>query len=322
MFGKPSRATITTHRITALVSTLVWSLFPIALAQEAAVPSGPNIEPVDFAATAVAQAEPSASPSGSAWSHVVCSPDGKRVATVSQPDGDKSKGEVVIWNLADAKPVCRFEQAGRVTAVAFSPDGSLLALGPDGPQAGVKLIDCAKGELRHTLLGPAAKTNCLAWSADGKRLALGSTFDKTVRLWDVVEKKFTKAHEVELGIILAVAFAKDGTVLVAGTPQREPDSLAIVDASTGKPTQSLKGHKESVEAATFSNDATVLTSAGYDATVRLWNLATGEETATLKGHKRGIRSVAMSNGLRVSLTAMAPKPPTNVTTSALRIAEP
>ena len=298
MFGKPSRATMTTHRFTAFASTLVWSLFvfaTIAAAQEAPAPSGPNIEPVDFTATAVAQAEPSASPSGSAWSHVVCSPDGKRVATVSLPDGGKSKGEIVIWNLADAKPVCRFEQTGRISAIAFSPDSSLLALGPDGPQAGVKLIDCAKGELRHTLLGPAAKTNCLAWSADGKRLALGSTFDKTVRLWDVVEKKFTKAHELELGIILAVAFAKDGTVLVAGTPQRERDSLVVLDAATGKPTQTLKGHKESIEAAAFSNDATVLTSAGYDATVRLWNLATGEETATLKGHKRGIRAVALSN---------------------------
>ena len=69
MFGKPSRATMTTHRITAFASTLVWSLFvfaTIAAAQEAPAPSGPNIEPVDFTATAVAQAEPSASPSGSA----------------------------------------------------------------------------------------------------------------------------------------------------------------------------------------------------------------------------------------------------------------
>ena len=288
----------------AVAAVTLLALRASALGQDAPATNGPQIEPVDFAATAVAQAEPSASPSNtSSWTQVVCSPDGKRVATVSLPDGDKSKSEVVIWNLAEAKVVSHFDQASRITAVAFSPDGALLAIGPDGPQAGVKLIDCVTGELRHTLLGPAARTNCLVWSADGKQLALGSTFDKTVRLWDVITKKFTKAHEVELGMILAVAIAKDGTILVAGTPQRERDSLMVLNAATGKSVQALKGHKETIEAAVFSADATVLTSAGYDATVRVWNLATGEETVVMKGHKRGIRAVTMSLGANRLATA-------------------
>ncbi|MBC8114657.1 MAG: WD40 repeat domain-containing protein, partial [Candidatus Saccharimonas sp.] len=277
------------------------SLGVTSLAQETPAPTGPNIEPVDFAATSVAQADPAAAPVGGAWGFVVFSPNGKLIATVSVPEGDGPKGEVYVWTVADSKPICHFEQTGRIQAVAFSPDSSLIAIGPDGPQAGVKLIETAKGELKQTLPGPAARANCLAWSADGKQLALGSTFDKTVRVWDVEKKKFTKAHEVELSTIWAVAFAKDGAVLAAGTPARDRDELVVLDVTTGKPVQTLKGHKEAVEAAHFSADASVLTSACYGATVRVWNLADGTETAALKGHKRGIRAVAMSaDGKRIA----------------------
>jgi len=288
------------HR-TPLLAVIALSFATALLAQETPAPTGPNIEPVDFAATSVATADPAAAPAGGAWGFVVFSPDGKLVATVSVPEGDGPKGEVYIWTVEDAKPRCHFEQPGRIQAVAFSPDGSLLAIGPDGPQAGVKLIDTKTGTLKQTLPGPAARANCLAWSADGKRLALGSTFDKSVRVWDVEKKKFTKAHEVELGTVLAVAFAKDGAALAAGTPAKDRDGLVVLDVTTGKPVQTLKGHKETIEAAYFSADATVLTSAGYDATVRVWNLADGTESAALKGHKRGVRAVAVSaDGKRIA----------------------
>ena len=283
------------ERLTLLLAVIGLAFAVVSFAQETPAPTGPNIEPIDFAATSAAQADPVAVPSGGAWGFVVFSPDGKLVATVSVPEGDGPKGTVVVWNIEDAKPRCQFEQPGRIFTVAFSPDSSLLAIGPDGPQAGVKLTDTQTGELKQTLAGPAARANCLAWSSDGKRLALGSTFDKTVRVWDVTTKKFVRAYEVELGTVLAVAFAKDGAVLAAGTPQRDRDGLIVLDATTGKPLQTLKGHKDTVEAVAFSTDATVLVSGGYDATIRLWNLADGTETAALKGHKRGVRSVSMSN---------------------------
>ncbi len=270
-------------------------------AQDSATPAGPNIEPIDFAATSVAQADPAAPPPSGAWGFVIYSPDGKLIATVSVPDGEGPKGEVAIWDAAEGKVGCHYEQPGRILAVAFSPDSSLLAIGPDGPQAGVKLIDTKTGHLKQTLPGPAVRANCLAWSGDGTLVAMGSTFDKTVRVWSVTRQSFVKAHEVELGTILAVAFGKDGALLTAGTPLRDRDGLVVLDAATGKAVQTLKGHKETVEAAAFTSDVAVLASGGYDATVRVWNLASGEEIAALKGHKRGIRSVTMSSdGKRIA----------------------
>jgi WD40 repeat protein len=68
-----------------------------------------------------------------------------------------------------------------VTAVAFSPDGRVLAVAVD---QGVQLWGVAVGRLLATLSGHAGKVKCLAYSPDGTLLASGA-HDRTVRLWEV-----------------------------------------------------------------------------------------------------------------------------------------
>ena len=268
-----------------------------------AVPAGPSIEPIEFTSNMPAPADPSAATpmSGSAWSFAVFSPDSKWIATVAQPDGDARKGDVTIWNVADAKIRCQFSQPGRIVAVAFSPDGSLLAIGPNGPQFGVVLVDTMTGGIRQTLPGPAARANCLAWSADGKRLALGSTADKSVREWDVAGKRYVKAYEVDLTMVLSVAFTSDGKLLAVGSPARDRILLSVLDLTAAKTVQTLTGHKEMIDWAEFSSDGTRIISAGWDATARIWDVAKPEAIGELKGHKRGITTVSQSaDGKRVA----------------------
>ncbi len=292
--------------IPSLSSMLIACSFMVGVAfadDEVPVPAGPNFEPIEFAATAVAQANSSNSASGSStsWGFAIFSPDSKWIATVAQPETDGLKGEVLVWDVADAKVRCQFTQPGRIIAVAFSADSKLLALGPSGPQFGVVIIDAKTGEVQQTLPGPAARTNCLAWSADGKRLALGSTADKTVREWDVAKKSFVKAHEVDLIHVHSVAFAADGKLLAVGSTQREKLVLHVLDVATGKPVQTLTGHKEMIDAAEFCGDGTRIVSAGWDATVRVWDVTKGASIAELKGHKRGINTVSQSaDGKRVA----------------------
>ncbi|MFQ5935809.1 MAG: protein kinase, partial [Acidiferrobacterales bacterium] len=63
-----------------------------------------------------------------------------------------------------------------------------------------------------------------------------------------------------------------------------PDSLALT----------LAGHKDWVYAIAFSPDGKTLASAGYDKTIRLWNVTTGASRRVLRGHGRSINSVAYS----------------------------
>jgi len=71
---------------------------------------------------------------------------------------------------------------GRVTSVAFSPDGRLLASGSYDKT--IKLWEVATGREVRTLKGHTWGVNSVAFSLDGKLLASGSA-DGTIKLWDI-----------------------------------------------------------------------------------------------------------------------------------------
>jgi WD40 repeat protein len=68
-----------------------------------------------------------------------------------------------------------------VYGVAFSPDGTRLALGCVDNT--IRLIDVATRQEVAELRGHTAYVHAVAWSPDGTRLVSGSG-DKTVRIWD------------------------------------------------------------------------------------------------------------------------------------------
>ena len=297
-------------RFVTIVSLISIAFSRIALAEDAPATQPPQIEPVEFIDNArPQQADPAnrrtaapAVPTG--WGFAVFSPDNKSVATVSVPDGAESKGEVILWDVAEAKPGVTFEQSGRIAVVAFSPDGKWLAIGPNGPHSGVNLVDTKTGKIGLTIPGPTVKTNVIVWSSDGTQLVLGSTTDKSIRVWNVPEKKLAKVYEPEALRLFSLGFTKSGTLLAAGVPVGDRDGLVIFDVVAGKIEKTLKGHKELIEAATFTGNAEKLTSVGWDAMVRVWDVEKGDESAIMKGHKKGLRSITSSNdGKRIASSA-------------------
>lgn len=103
-----------------------------------------------------------------------------------------------------------------VTALAWSPDGTLLAVAETDNT--VKLWRVADNLLLKTLNGPTAPITALAWSADGKTLATLSQ-DKTIRLWD------------SGGNLLKVLSGPPGQI---SSLAWSPDGLAIYGISTDK----------------------------------------------------------------------------------------
>ena len=90
---------------------------------------------------------------------------------------------VRLWDPATGAAVRTLEgHQNSVNAVAFSPDGRLLASASTDNT--VRLWDPATGAAVRTLEGHQDSVNAVAFSPDGRLLASAS-WDKTVRLWDL-----------------------------------------------------------------------------------------------------------------------------------------
>ncbi len=70
--------------------------------------------------------------------------------------------------------------------------------------------------------------------------------------------------------------------------------LLPLAAQEPKLLETLKGHRGPVKCVAYSPDGKMLASAGYDKTIKLWDLATGRDLDTLQGHSETVESVAFS----------------------------
>lgn len=114
---------------------------------------------------------------------IAISPDGAHLATGLR------YGSVKVWTIADGKERFTLPGQGDMCAVAFSPDGKLLAnTEGDWNRGGIiRLRNAATGNLvarfHHT-----GEVLALTFSKDGHTIAAGAA-DKSVKLWDIATNR-------------------------------------------------------------------------------------------------------------------------------------
>ena len=107
---------------------------------------------------------------------VVFSRDGKFLAAWNP----EKEGQIKIWNVASGAELHAFQDAS-ITAGAFRPDGSRLAVGHDDGTIG--LWDLAAEKKGRTLSGHGGRVESLRFAADGKTL-ISAAWDGSIRLWN------------------------------------------------------------------------------------------------------------------------------------------
>ncbi len=130
---------------------------------------------------------------------LACSPAGDALAVVG-------RGQVHLWGLAPVRRLAQVSYTRVLNALAFSPDGRLLAVAAGRV---VRLWDATTGEDRGTLQGHTATVTGAAFTPDGRLLASCGA-DGQVKLWEVAAAKERAAFDWQVGPVTALALAPDG----------------------------------------------------------------------------------------------------------------
>jgi WD40 repeat protein len=163
-----------------------------------------------------------------------------------------------------------------VRAVAFSPDGKLLASA--SCDRTVKLWDAGSGVVLQTLKGHSNYVYAVTFSPDSKLLASASC-DRTVKLWDASLGEVLQTLEGHSDYVCAVVFSPDSRLLASISYDR---TVKLWDASSGAILQTLKDHLNYTHVVAFSPDGKLLASASGDRTVKLWDVGSGAVLQTLE----------------------------------------
>jgi WD40 repeat protein len=193
-------------------------------------------------------------------------------------------------------------QADPVYALAFSPNGKLLAgatyyrTKEREPEGRVIVWDVAARKEYCVLTGLPTDSRALAFSPNGKLLAAGSG-EGPVKVWQLPPEVIgggPLGFIARLGAptgLRCTALRPDGKELAAGG---DDGSVFVWQVGKEAPRLTLKGHTRAVLAIAYAPDGKSLLTAGLDGTPRLWDPATGKERAALAGHKSPLLTVAFA----------------------------
>lgn len=170
----------------------------------------------------------------------------------------------------------------RVLALAFSPDGQLLATGGGEPSRSGELKIWNVSDRRLALDLPEAHSDTifgLEFSPDGKYLASCGA-DKFVRVFEVATGQQVRSFEGHTHHVLDVAWRADGKVLASCGAD---SALKLWDFETGEQQRTITGFGKEVTSVAFvGTGGDVVTSAG-DKTLRLHNSADGRNQRNFTG---------------------------------------
>jgi WD40 repeat protein len=188
---------------------------------------------------------------------------------ISQGAKDDTPADGGLHRLA-APPV--YHSLPAVTAMAWSPDGALLAV------SGFHeiLLHRADGSgIVARLSGESPRIESLAFSPDGKILAASGGAPSEygqIQIWNVAGRRLIRAIQTTQDVVYGVSLSPDGSRVAVGCTDKLVRVFSVAD---GREVMRCDNHIDWVFGTAFSLDGARVVSAGRDKAIKLIDLASG-----------------------------------------------
>jgi WD40 repeat protein len=233
-------------------------------------------------------------------SRVALSPHGDLVATSGKIGGNTTDVEgstVRLWDAESGKEVRSLDgHSATILALAFSPDGKLLATGSGDRTA--RVWDVGSGHELRKLADHRGEVRALAYSPDGNRLATGETFYRA-RIWDVESGAKLGTIDVFPESINALAFGPGGDRLFTAGEARGvrmwdmPWWTRMLERETPLRSYGEEQDDRLYFVATIAEGRVLV--AATEARIELRDVSSGRLLETLDSDTSGLRSTAVSS---------------------------
>ncbi|MDB6151802.1 MAG: Planctomycete cytochrome [Chthoniobacteraceae bacterium] len=159
-----------------------------------------------------------------------------------------------------------------VTALAWSPDGSTLAVSGFHE---VILWNADGSGILGRLQGNSTRIESLTFSPDGKWLATAGGAPSEygeIQIWDVATRLLSRSIKTTADSVFGVSFSPDAALVAVGCADKTVRAFSLAD---GKEVMKCDSHIDWVYATTFSHDGKRIVSASRDRAVKLIDVSTG-----------------------------------------------
>jgi uncharacterized repeat protein (TIGR01451 family) len=207
---------------------------------------------------------------GPSVSSIAFSAAGNFMAAGMYPDEPGFSNSILVWSTSGYTPLATLTgHTEPVTAVAFSPDGTLIASASITPEQAVKLWSTQTWSLVRTLTGATASLRSVQFSPDGTKI-LAAGDDGIAREWNVTTGKVVHSYLAPGEGSMRAQYSPDGTRVAAGWTSK----VLVFTEGTATPIQTLSAHTQNNTTVAWSPDGLRLISGNPDGTVDVWDTTT------------------------------------------------
>lgn len=216
--------------------------------------------------------------------------------------GSSKLGQLLVYEWQSESYILK--QQGHFDAtnsITYSPDGSRVVTASDDGK--IKVWDVTSGFCLATFQEHTSSVTHVQFAKKGQVL-FSSSLDGTVRAWDLIRYRnfrvFTAAERIPFN---SLAVDPSGEVVCAGSV--DSFDIHVWSVQTGQLLDTLSGHEGPVSYLAFSQENSILASASWDKTIRIWSVfGRSQQVEPIEVHSDVLALTIKPDGKQVAVSTL------------------